>query len=104
MASTLSLSPDQRWSAASWLFDWVLRTIAHGVADLELSAFLIGVIDENLGWLSLGDCSDQQRGMIKRFVNQSLLPTADSELPADLPNRKEVLRRVHELVDMVSAQ
>ena len=103
MAGTVSLSSDVRWSAASWLFDWVLKTIAHNVNDRELAASIIGIADENLGWLSLEELSDAEREEISRVAQESLMKIAEQDLPESLENRAEVLDHLRELVGMISS-
>jgi len=98
MAGTIVSVRGEQWSAASWLFDWVLTTIANKITDAELSGELRGVVDENLGWLSLADFSGNQRTQILEALRSSVLPTAESELPEDLPHREEVVAHVRSLV------
>jgi len=104
MAGTVSLSSDVRWSAASWLFDWVLKTLALSIEDRELAASLIEIVDENLGWLSLDDLSEEERAKIKQVAQKTLMKTAEQEFPKTMANRAQVIEHVRELIDMISAE
>src|SRR3954447_4526141 len=46
MAGTIEISSVSRWSAASWLFDWVLRSIAATTNDPKLAAELLEIVEE----------------------------------------------------------
>jgi hypothetical protein len=74
------------------------------VTDVELSASLVGTVDENLGCLSLTDYSDSQQEEILLVIRSSLLRTAELELPPDLPNRGDAIGHIQELIALVSAQ
>jgi len=64
MAGTISLGPATRWSVAGWLFDWTVEFLAQRVVEPELRASLQEIVDENLGWLGLGDFGpDREREM-----------------------------------------
>jgi hypothetical protein len=102
MAGTVVLTRGQRWSAASWLFDWLLTTVAKEVTDVELAGELTGLVDENLGWLSLKDLPPTQSDEVIKILRTSILPIAISSLPSQLPNREEVLEHLRILVDSVS--
>ncbi len=103
MAGTVSLSPDVRWSAASWLFDWVLRDIARDTDDVELAGHLTGVVGENLGWFGLDDITPRQRREVRRIITEHLVDDANKNLPADLPGRPETLALLSELAAKFSA-
>ena len=101
MAGTLEISPTAHWSAASWLFYWTLRAIAADVHDLELSAKLIGIDDENLGWLSLADLTPRQREEVKHAATNLAL-RAERDFPPTLANRNEIVGHIRELVNSIS--
>lgn len=96
MAGTLSLSSDLRWSAASWLFDWVLGKIALDTEDLELSGTINGVIDENIGWFSLDELTTQQKQEVQQIL-RAVAAAANREFPDSMPGRKEALNHLAEL-------
>lgn len=98
MAGAIVALQGDRWTASSWLFDWVVTVLATKVKDVELAAELRGVVAENLGWLALADFSAGHRAEIFRAIRESLLPTAERELPLDLQNREEVLQHLRLLV------
>jgi hypothetical protein len=103
MAGTVSLSSDIRWSAASWLFDWVLKSLAVSVRDQQLAASLTEIVDENLGWLSLEDLSEEARTEIKDLAQNSLVSKGEQEFPRTMPNRAQVIDHLRELTEMISA-
>jgi hypothetical protein len=71
MTATVVSTRGQRWSAASWLLDWLLTTVAKEVTEVELAGDLRGRVDENLGWFSLKDLPrNQSDEVIKIFVPQ----------------------------------
>ncbi|HEV7465620.1 MAG TPA: hypothetical protein VGP96_04935 [Candidatus Dormibacteraeota bacterium] len=97
MAGTIALSPDIRWSAAGWLFDWTLRFIAQQVGDPGVSATLQEVIDENLGWVDMTALPPEARRTVVRKLRDELVSAAEGQLPATLPGRQQVLDHVREL-------
>jgi hypothetical protein len=104
MAGTISVSADMRWSAASWLFDWVLRTLARDVTDKELAASMTGTVDENLGWLSVDDLACRDRDELARVARESLVGAANRELSNTLAGRDEVIAHLRELIDMIDSR
>lgn len=97
MSGTISLSPTIRWSAASWLFDWVLTSLAETVEDAELSAELTGIVGENLGWLGLDDLTEGQRAVLLQILGGGLRGRAERAFPAAMRGRDEALRHLDEL-------
>jgi hypothetical protein len=102
MAGTVGVSSDVLWSAASWLFDWVLKDIARDTDDVELAGNLTGIVDENLGWFGLDDITPRQRDEVRRIIAERLVDNADREFPADMLGRPEALALLKELVASVS--
>lgn len=100
MAGTIVVCEGQRWSAASWLFDWVVDFLAIAVDNFTLSERLRGVIQENIGWLDLPDLSASERQDILRIVRLELLPAAQNALPASVPNYEATLVHLESLVDI----
>ena len=97
MSGTISLSPTICWSAASWLFDWVLTSLAETVEDAELSAELTGVVGENLGWLGLDDLKDNQRTELLLILGDGLRAKAERAFPAGMQGREDALRHLDDL-------
>ena len=97
MSGTISFSQTTRWSAASWLFDWVLTYLAETVEDAELSAELTGIVGENLGWLGLDDFTDDQRAVLLRILGGGLRARAERAFLAAMPGRDDALRHLDEL-------
>jgi hypothetical protein len=97
MAGTISLTSTIRWSAASWLFDWVLNTLAETVEDAELAGDLTGVVGENLGWLGLNDLTTEQSAAVRRILRGGLRAKAERSFPDAMPGREEALEHLDEL-------
>lgn len=91
-----------RWSAASWLFGWVLNTVAGTVKDAELGTELTGIVGENIGRLSLNDLTDDQNADVRRAISQSLRMAAEQGLPATMPGCEDVLKHLDCLILLAS--
>jgi|ERR1700722_6590327 hypothetical protein len=103
MAGTISISAGTEWSAASWLFGWVLEAVASQSRDEQLKAYLTERVEENTGWLSLDDLAAGQRDAVRQIISTSLMDVADRELPESMPGRPATLALLTELVSAVSA-
>lgn len=68
MAGTIEVRLGEQWTAASWLFDWVLLHVASEVSDLEFAGHLHGIVDENLGFLSLPEVNEPRRSQFRDAV------------------------------------
>ncbi len=97
MSGTIALSPDTRWSAAGWLFDWAVRFIAEQVGDPDVSANLREVVDENLGWVDVAGLPSAARHAVVEGLRNDLVPAAERQLPSTLPERERVLDHVRDL-------
>ncbi|WP_331527557.1 hypothetical protein [Nocardioides sp.] len=89
MAATIEVRPGQRWTAASWLFDWVLSHVASEVGDAELAGHLRGIVGENLGFLSLSEVTEAQRSQSMDAAAE--LPTAAAKEWHDFEGRDQAL-------------
>jgi hypothetical protein len=57
----------QLWTAASWLFDWVLnRIVDDAEVDQYVAVMVREIVDENLGWFSLRDLDPADRPVLAR--------------------------------------
>jgi hypothetical protein len=97
MAGTV-LVGDELWSAAGWLFDFVVAQLAESVSSPALSATLREIVDEHLGALSLNDLSTDDRDEVVAALSHVLQERAAAALPADLPSRDSVLAHIADLV------
>lgn len=102
MAGTISFSPGARWSASTWLFDWVLTTLARQVDDPELAAELTAIVDDNVGWLGLDDLTGDQKATVKRTIRRSLRTAAERGLPPAIPGHEDALNHLDDLIDLAS--
>lgn len=102
MAGTFVTAGGQRWSAASWLFYWVLRTIASHVDAPDLQAKFREIDNNNLGWFSLQDCSALQCEQVLAAVCTSLTATAERDFQTMMVNRENLDRLVARLRALVS--
>jgi hypothetical protein len=91
MAGTIEVKPETRWSAASWLFDWVLNDLSATVQDVATAQRLQEIVRVNLGWLGVGDLPEAGRSEVLEALCRSLVDHGNRKLPAGLPNREEVL-------------
>lgn len=103
MSGTIALSPAIRWSAASWLFDWVLNTLAETVDDADLSAELNEIVSENIGWLGLKDLPSEQKAAVRRILSGGLRVRAEHRFPVAMPGREDALRHLDELSRLASS-
>jgi hypothetical protein len=97
MSGTIAISPDVRWSAAGWLFDWIVEFLADNVADPDVAADLREIVTENLGWLGLDDYGPETRAELRDIMSHQLLAAADESLPQTVPNRPAVIELLEEL-------
>jgi hypothetical protein len=101
MAGLVDLGPQRRWSAATWLFDWVVNYIARTVDDPELSAQLRVIVDANLGWFGLDEVPPNLRDRVLTVLRDELVPAAQAELPPGMRARDEVIGNLRRLADLV---
>jgi hypothetical protein len=102
MAAIIQVAPGVVWSSSSWMFRFVLRSIAAETTDKELAAKLMEIHDENLPGLSLPDLPDAQRSETERIIRDRLVARATQDLPATTENRAEIvgyLRGLAEVLD-----
>jgi hypothetical protein len=104
MAGTIKVQQDVLWSTSSWMFDFIVRSIAADVRDPELAGELLGIQGENLRWLSLPDLPDAQRAEVNRVISECLICRTENDLPAALENREGVLEYVQGLVDVLAGK
>jgi hypothetical protein len=102
MAAVIEVGPDTVWSTSSWMFRYVLRSIAAETSDKELAASLMEIHDENLPGLSLPDLPEAQRSEVERVIRDRLVTRAERELPATTQNRAEIIDYVRGLADMLA--
>ena len=97
MAGTVFVG-DQLWSAAGWLFDFVVAQVADSVSSPTLSSHLREIVDEHLGALSLNDLSSDDRDEVLAALGRGLHEQAAAALPIELPDRAAVLAHIANLV------
>jgi hypothetical protein len=100
MAGTIEIERNVRWSAASWLFDWVVQSLAAVLPGSEAAARLNEIVDEHLGWLALDDLPLADRVVLRDSMCRDLLDHAERQLPANLAGRERVLDSLKELVQL----
>ena len=102
MSGTISLSSDTRWSAASWLFDWVLQKIADDIPDVELSTSIRGLLEQNIGWFSLDELTPSQEARVRQIMQGSLVGSAEREFPDVMPGRADALSLLRDLAGLAA--
>lgn len=101
MAGTIEIAAGRRWSASTWLFDWVVEYLAKNVSVVKVQTQLQEIIDENIGWLGLSDFESDTRLEMSTLIRTRLVPQADAEFSAAMANRSGALDHLHRLVDQV---
>jgi hypothetical protein len=99
MSGTIEISPQQRWSAAGWLFDWTVRYLAEHVSDPTLAGGLREIVDDNLGWLGLDDFGAVAKRELISIITGQLVPAAQAQLPETLADRQSVIALLQELAN-----
>ena len=102
MAGTIAVTPDTRWSAATWLFDWIVMFLADHVEEPKLQAALREIVDENLGWLRLSDFGPEAERELRNLLGTRLVGEADSTFSETMPNRADAIAYLQQLADDVS--
>lgn len=103
MSGTIEISPQTRWSAVGWLFDWTVGFLAEHAADPEVAASLREIVSDNLGWLGLDDYGPTARADLVSIITGQLLPAADSTLPQTIADRSAVIDLLRELADQTAS-
>jgi hypothetical protein len=103
MAAIIEVAPGAPWSASSWMFRYVLKSIVAETSDRELAACLMEIHDENLPGLSLPDLPAGQRAEVGRIIRDRLVARTEQELPATTQNRAEVIDSVRGLADLLAS-
>lgn len=88
------------WSAAGWLFRWVLGVVTREMSDPGVKASIAEIVENNFGGFYLQEYTKGQQEEIRRVVREELMPVSRKELPADMPSRDAVLGHIQELVDL----
>jgi hypothetical protein len=101
MAGMIAVTPESRWSAATWLFDWIVEFLADRVADPKLRDGLKEIVDENLGWLGLGDFGPDAEQEMRRLLHTELVTEADKQFSPTMPNRADAIGHLRELAEAV---
>ncbi|GIH05100.1 hypothetical protein Rhe02_31670 [Rhizocola hellebori] len=102
MSGTIAVTPDKRWSAQGWLFDWTLESLARDLSDETARQHLREIVDENIGWLGLADLPPAARAEAFDKITTRLVQEADTDLPGTLPNRPAVLDLLRDLARMAA--
>ena len=109
MSGIIVVASGKSWSAASWLFLWVLRTLAEESGSPELAPVLHAIEDTNVNYLVLPDLPAETRGEVEHLIRERLPVRACDQLAAVLsqpgqPVRMDVpgvLAKVQQLADLV---
>lgn len=100
MSGTIAVTPDKRWSAAGWLFDWTVGFLAENAGDAEAVAQLREVIDDNIGWVGLEDFDGPVRDTLLDQLKYRLVDVAEETLPDKVEDWPSVLAALYELSEM----
>ena len=102
MAGMIVVSDSADWTAATWLFDWVMNEVGAATTDPGLVATLREVVDGNIGFLSIPDLAPTHRADFVRIVKNGLSGKADLQFRQEYPGRSEALRYLDGLSDKVA--
>lgn len=102
MSGTIAVTPDKRWSAAGWLFDWTVEALAKDLSDSTAVASMREIIEDNIGWLGLDDLSPDTRAEVLRRIKTELVDEAEKTLPATIPNRAAAIELLRELAQLAA--
>jgi|SRR3954466_6147671 hypothetical protein len=103
MAGTIAVSPDSRWSASTWLFDWVVEHLAKNVEEPKLHHELMEIVEENLGWFGLSDYGPDAEHQFRTLIRTRLVQEASAEFSESMANRSGALDNLRQLVDAVES-
>ena len=101
MAGTIAVTPDRRWSAATWLFDWTVEFLAANVKEPDVKASLEEIVTENLGWLGLADYGPDVDIELRELLRSRAVPTADDTFARTMPDREAAIGLLRRLADAV---
>lgn len=103
MAGLIEFDENHWWSAASWVFNWVLEVIARNTTDPKLADHLRFIMENNFGGLFLEQLSPRHRQEFLRVMDQTLVPYSEANLPADMLYREDMIDYLQDLVDLSRA-
>jgi hypothetical protein len=96
MAGAVFVSPTSAWSSSSWIFYWVVDTLADIVSNELLSEKLREISEFHLGSLSLEEFEPHERAEILRAI--AGLPQVAIDTLPESSGRDSVLAQIAELV------
>lgn len=94
----VSRTDDRAWSAATWMFDWVINLLADNINDEHAARELRVVSEANLGSVDLGDFDPHVRRTILDVLRTKLVPAAEQWLTP--PDKEAALDLIRELERM----
>lgn len=100
MTGAIHSTDDLTWSAASWLFYWVLEAVASQVVDAELARKLRELSEHHVGWLYLRDYSLMEQEQFLGALCASLLPAAVRDYPPNTPEGRPPFNHLRALVKL----
>ena len=105
MAGLISVNKEKTWSAASWVFDHILR-VSRKHLPIEGSARIVGLIDDivpGLNSLSLEDLSPEEMKIFRKALEDAYqeILTSGRESFAEPEFYPGFMQRFEELLDMV---
>jgi hypothetical protein len=104
MGAIIRVGPDAVWGTSSWMFRYILKSIAAETSDQELVGWLMEIHDRNLPGLSLPDLPDGQRSEVERIIRDRLVTRTEQELPVTGQDPYQIVDHVRELADMLASR
>lgn len=104
LSGTIAITAGDHWSAAGWLFDWVLEFLAQEIKSEEAASSLREVVNENLGWLDISDFRPEDAEELRQVIAEELLAAANAQLPRSMSGRSDAIALLAELVSKAGRQ
>lgn len=103
MAGTIKVRPGTLWHSSSWVFYFVLESIAADVGDAQLVERLREIDDQHLGFLSLPDLPGPQRAEVELTIRDRLIRRVEHDLP-ETEHKTEIVEYIRGLVDVLAGK
>jgi len=98
----VAISDHVDWTAATWLFDWIMDEVGAATDDPGLAAALREIVDNNIGFLSIQDLLPTHRAEFIRISKGGLSASANLQFRQDYPGRAQALRCLDEFSSQVA--
>ncbi len=101
MSGTILTQSAEYWSAASWLFNYVLEALRDLIGPGKAYDRMDEALSEHLGWFSIQDLNEEDQAALQLIVCSRLMDRMREVLPDELEERPKVIQHVQAFVDLV---